>query len=84
MTGVGILPNDRSDLAEALDLADRIEIAEIETGARPDPQIIAHILRNVTRRQPTDGPTDRALREAITLAWRARHELQLIRENRNG
>lgn len=82
MTGVGIMPNDRSDLAEALDLADRIEIAEIETGARPDPQIIAHILRSVTRRQPTDGPTDRALREAIIVAWRARHELQLIRENR--
>lgn len=84
MTGVGIMPNDRSDLAEALDLADRLEIAEIETGARPDPQIIKHILHSVTRGRSIGSAADRLMIEAIILAWRARHELQLIRESRNG
>lgn len=83
MTGVGIMPNDRSDLAEALDLADRIEIAEIETGARPDPQIVALLLHHLMRNPRIDADPA-ALREAITQGWRARHELQLIRENRNG
>lgn len=83
MTGVGVIPNDRSELANALDLADRIEIAEIETGARPDPQIVAILLHHLMR-NPRIAADPAALREAITQGWQARHQLQLIRENHNG
>lgn len=74
--------DDRGDFALALDLADRIEIAEIENGARPAPEIAAHILREIVRRYPTGTRLEAAIEATIALAWRARHELQLIRENR--
>jgi len=63
-------------IRKALDL---LKCEPIERGECPAPSLIEHALRFLAERFPDADNTD-ALREAVLFGWRARHELQLIRE----
>lgn len=60
--------------------------AMIRDGAEPHPSVMNAIIRDVVRQHPHGGSSlERAVRLAVRLGWRARHQLQLNREEaKNG
>lgn len=58
-----------------------LSFGEIERGECPAPALVDHALRFLGDRFPHAGDQE-ALREAILFGWRARHELQIIREEK--
>jgi hypothetical protein len=53
----------------------------IRDGAEPHPSVMNAIIRDVVHKHPQGGNSlERAVRLAVRLGWRARHQLQLNRE----
>lgn len=61
-----------------------IDFAAVEDGAAPMPETIDAIVRHLAKLYPNGGNQFcAAIEQAVRLAWRARHELQKIREVHN-
>lgn len=60
---------------------DAIDFAAVEDGSAPMPETIDAIVRHLAKLYPNGGNQFcAAIEQAVRLAWRARHELQKIRE----
>ena len=58
-----------------------IDFAAVEDGSAPMPETIDAIVRHLAKLYPNGGNQFcAAIEQAVRLAWRARHELQKIRE----
>ena len=68
-------------LVALLGKIDAIDFALIEEGAAPMPETIDAIVRHLAKLYPNGGNQFcAAIEQAVRLAWRARHEIQKIRE----
>ncbi|BCA60214.1 hypothetical protein [Sphingomonas sp. HMP6] len=77
-TGKSIYP------AALRDLIDAIDFTAVEEGAAPMPETVEAIVRHLAKLYPNGGNQFcAAIEQAVRLAWRARHEIQKIRETQS-